>query len=173
MSNASGSEYNPLEKELDDGSDDSVGHQNTKPSTTQKKHDSHVKKGDLEFRRQHHGDRVDEESDDGSDDNFFHQNKWSTTQKNYNRHGQRGEPEFQRNYYGDWQDDELQQQLYELKEENRKLQVELRKLNEAGSRTTKLDLQFSYNWLAAKATFASRITEFCKDYLFPRYKFLD
>ncbi len=49
MSNASGSEYNPLETELDDGSDDSVGHQNTKPSTAQKKHDSHVKKGDSEF----------------------------------------------------------------------------------------------------------------------------
>ncbi len=72
MSNAGGSEYNPLEIELDDGSNDSVGHQNqnTKPSTTQKKHDSRVKKGDSEFQRQHHGDRVDEESDDGSDDIF-------------------------------------------------------------------------------------------------------
>ena len=104
---------------------------------------------------------------------FCHQNKRSTAPKNYNRHGQRGEPEFQRNYYGDWQDDELQQQLYELKEENRKLQVELRKLNAAGSRTTKLDLQSSYNWSAAEATLASRITEFCKDYLFSKYKFLD
>ncbi len=116
MSDASGSEYNPLETELDAGSNDSVGHQNTKPSTAQKKHNSPVKKGDSEFWRQHHGDRVDEELDDGSDDNFCHQNKRSTTPKNYNRHGQRGEPEFQRNYYGEWWDDELQQQLYELKE---------------------------------------------------------
>ena len=154
MSNASSSEYNPLEIELDDGSDDSVGHQNTKPSTAQKKHDSCVKKGDSDFQRQHHGDWVDEESDDGSDDNFCHQNKQSTAPKNYNRCGQRGEPEFQRNYYGDWRDDELQQQLYELKEETRKLQVELRKLNAAGSWTTKLDLQSSYNWSAAKATLA-------------------
>jgi hypothetical protein len=169
MSDASGSEYNPLETELDDGSDDSVGHQNTKPSTAQKKHDSGVKKGDSEFQRQHHGDWVDEESDDSSDDNFCHQNKRSTTPKNYDRHGQRGEPEFQRNYYGDWQDNELQQQLYELREENRKLQVELRKLNAAGSWTNKLDLQSLYNWSAAKATLASRITEFCKDYLFPKY----
>ncbi len=51
MSNASNSEYYPLEIELDDGSNDSVGHQNTKPSTAQKKHDSQVKKGDSEFRR--------------------------------------------------------------------------------------------------------------------------
>ncbi len=51
--------------------------------------------------------------------------------------------------------------------------MELRKLNAAGSRTTKLDLQSSYNWSAAKATLASRITEFCKDYFFPKYKFLD
>ncbi len=72
MSNASSSEYNPLEAELDNGSNDSVGHQNTKPSTTQKKHDSHVKKGDLGFRRQHHGNRVHEELDDSSDDNFCH-----------------------------------------------------------------------------------------------------
>jgi hypothetical protein len=139
MSSASGSEYNPLEIELDDGSDDSVGHQNTKPSTAQKKHDSRVKKGDSEFRRQHHGDRVDEEWDDDSDDNFFHQNKQSTAPKNYDMRGQRGEPELQRNYYGDRRDDELQQQLYKLKEENRKLQVELRKLNVAGSQMTKLD----------------------------------
>ncbi len=116
MSDASGSEYSPLETELDDGSGDSVGHQNTKPSTAQKKHNSHLKKGDSEFRRQHHGDRVDEESDDSSNDNFCNQNKQSTTPKNYDRCGQRGEPEFQRNYYGDWQDNELQQQLYELKE---------------------------------------------------------
>jgi hypothetical protein len=67
----------------------------------------------------------------------------------------------------------LQQQLYDLKEENRKLQVELRKLNATGSWMTKLDLQSLYNWSAAKATLASRITEFCKDYLFPKYKFLD
>jgi hypothetical protein len=147
MSNASGSEYNPLETELDDGSDDSVGHQDTKLSTSQKKHDKCMKKGDSEFRRQHHGDQVDEESDDGSHDNFCHQNNWSTTPKNYNRCGQRGEPEFQRNYYGDQQDDELQQQLYELKEKSRKLQVELRKLNAAGSWTTKLDLQsLSVGW---------------------------
>jgi hypothetical protein len=94
MSNASGSEYNPLVMELDDGSNDSVGHQNTKPSTAQKKHDSHVKKGDSEFRRQHHGDWVDEELDDGFDDNFRHQNKQSTAPKNYDRRRQRGEPEF-------------------------------------------------------------------------------
>jgi hypothetical protein len=94
MSNASGSEYDPLEIELDDGSNDSVSHQNTKLSTAQKKHDSHVKKGDLEFQRQHYGDWVDEEWDDGSDDNFHHQNKRSTAPKNYNRRGQRGEPEF-------------------------------------------------------------------------------
>jgi hypothetical protein len=173
MSNAGGSEYNSLETELDDGSNDSVGHQNTKPRTAQKKHNSCVKKSDSEFQRQHHGDWVDEESDDGSDDNFRHQNKRSTAPKNYDKRGQRGEPEFQRNYYGDWRDDELQQQLYELKEENRKLQVELRKLNVAGSRRTKLDLQSLYNWSAAKATLANRITEFCKDYLFPKYKFLD
>ncbi len=67
----------------------------------------------------------------------------------------------------------MQQQLYELKEENRKLQVELKKLNAAGSWTTKLDLQSSYNWSAANATLTSRITELCKDYLFPKYKFLD
>ncbi len=67
----------------------------------------------------------------------------------------------------------MQQQLYELKEENRKLQVELRKLNRAVSWTTKLVLQSLYNWSAAKATLASRITEFCKDYLFPKCKFLD
>jgi hypothetical protein len=60
-----------------------------------------------------------------------------------------------------------------LKEENRKLQVKLRKLNAAGSWTTKLDLQSSYNWLDTRATLASRITKFCKDYLFPKYKFLD
>ncbi len=98
MSVASGSEYNPLEIELDDDSDDSVGHQNTTPSTAQKKHDNHVKKGDSEFRRQHHGDQVDEESDDGSDNNFCHQNKLSTAPKNYDRRGQRGEPEYERNY---------------------------------------------------------------------------
>ncbi len=85
MSNASGSEYNPLEIELDDSSDDSVGHQNTKLSTAQKKLNSRVKKGDSEFRTQHHGDRVDEEFDNGSDDNFCHQNKRSTAPKNYNR----------------------------------------------------------------------------------------
>ncbi len=38
---------------------------------------------------------------------------------------------------------------------------------------TKLDLQSSYDWSAAEATMANRITEFCKDYLFPKYKFLD
>ncbi len=67
----------------------------------------------------------------------------------------------------------MQQQLYELKKENRKLQVELRKLNAAGSQTTKHELQSLYNWSATKATLASRITEFCNDYLIPKYKFLD
>jgi hypothetical protein len=51
--------------------------------------------------------------------------------------------------------------------------VELKKLNAAGSWMTKLDLQSLYNWSATKATLASRITEFRKDYLFPKYKFLD
>jgi hypothetical protein len=51
--------------------------------------------------------------------------------------------------------------------------VEFKKLNAAGSWMTKLDLQSSYNWSAAKTTLASRITEFCKNYLFPKYKFLD
>ncbi len=51
--------------------------------------------------------------------------------------------------------------------------MELRKLNAAGSQMTKFDLQSSYNMSASKATLATRITEFCKDYLFPKYKFLD
>ncbi len=46
-------------------------------------------------------------------------------------------------------------------------------MNAAGSQTTKLDLQSLYSWSAAKATLASRITEFCQDDLFPKYKFLD
>jgi hypothetical protein len=57
-----------------------------------------------------------------------------------------------------------------LKEKNKKLKAELKASKKSNSRSTKRDIWNANDWTGDEANLADKITEFCKDYLFPCYK---
>jgi hypothetical protein len=67
---------------------------------------------------------------------------------------------------------ELEDKLYKLEENNKKMKAELKVLKKLNSRSKKGDIQNAHDWTGEEANLADRSMEFCKDLLFPRYKFL-
>jgi hypothetical protein len=67
---------------------------------------------------------------------------------------------------------ELEDKLYELEENNKKLKAELKVSKKSNSKSTKGDIQNTNDWTGEGANLADKVMEFCKDFLFPRYKFL-
>jgi hypothetical protein len=67
---------------------------------------------------------------------------------------------------------DLEDYTNELKEKNKKLRAELKASKKSNSHSTKGDFWNANNWTGEEANLANKITEFCKDYLFPHYKFL-
>jgi hypothetical protein len=59
-----------------------------------------------------------------------------------------------------------------LKEKNKKLKAELKASKKSNSQSTKGHIQNAIDWTGEEANLTDKITEFCKDYLFPHYKFL-
>jgi len=65
-----------------------------------------------------------------------------------------------------------EQELDELVDENKRLKSELRKALSSNSRGTKGDIRKDYGWNGEEVNLSDRVSLFCRDYLFPRYKFL-
>ena len=63
-------------------------------------------------------------------------------------------------------------ELDELVDENRRLKSELRKALSSNSRGTKGDIRKDNDWNGEEVNLSDRISMFCRDYLFPRFKFL-
>jgi hypothetical protein len=66
----------------------------------------------------------------------------------------------------------LQDRLYELEESNKKLKAKLMATKQSTNKSTKGEICNANDWTGEEAHLADKITEFCKDFLFPRYKFL-
>ncbi len=66
----------------------------------------------------------------------------------------------------------LEDKLYELDESNKKLKAKLMATKQSTNKSTKGDICNANDWTGEEAQLADKITEFCKDFLFPRYKFL-
>jgi hypothetical protein len=62
--------------------------------------------------------------------------------------------------------------INKLKEKNKKLKAELKASKKSNSHSTKGHIQNANNWTGEEANLANKVTEFCKDYPFPCYKFL-
>jgi hypothetical protein len=67
---------------------------------------------------------------------------------------------------------ELDDKIYEVEENNKKLKAELKALDKSNSRSAKGDIRNANDWTGDEANLADEVMEFCKDFLFPRYKFL-
>jgi hypothetical protein len=67
---------------------------------------------------------------------------------------------------------ELEDKLYKLKESNKNLKAELKASKKTNSRSTKGDIWNANDWTGEEANLADKVIEFCKDFLFPHYKFL-
>ena len=67
---------------------------------------------------------------------------------------------------------DLEDKLYELEENNKKLKAELKVSKISNSKSTKGDIQNAIDWTGEEANLADKVMEFCKDFLFPCYKFL-
>jgi len=65
-----------------------------------------------------------------------------------------------------------EQELDELVDENKRLKSELRKALSSNSRGTKGDIRKDYGWNGEEVNLSDRVSLFCRDYLFPRFKFL-
>jgi len=65
-----------------------------------------------------------------------------------------------------------EQELDELVDENKRLKSELRKVLSSNSRGTKGDIRKDYGWNGEEVNLSDRVSLFCRDYLFPRFKFL-
>ena len=63
-------------------------------------------------------------------------------------------------------------ELDELVDENKRLKLELRKALSSNSRGTKGDIRKDYGWNGEEVNLSDRVSLFCRDYLFPRFKFL-
>ncbi len=66
----------------------------------------------------------------------------------------------------------LEDILYELEESNKKLKAKLMATKRSTNKSTKGKIRNANDWTGEEAHLADKITEFCKDFLFPRYKFL-
>jgi hypothetical protein len=66
----------------------------------------------------------------------------------------------------------LEDKLYELEESNKKLKAKLMATKQSTNKSTKGDIRNTNDWTGEEAQLADKITEFCKDFLFPCYKFL-
>jgi hypothetical protein len=64
------------------------------------------------------------------------------------------------------------QELDELVDENKRLKSELRKALSSNSRGTKGDIRKDNGWNGEEVNLSDRVSLFCRDYLFPRFKFL-
>ncbi len=67
---------------------------------------------------------------------------------------------------------ELEDKLYELEENNEKLKAELKVSKKSNSKSTKGVIRNANDWTGEEANLADKPMEFCKDFLFPCYKFL-
>ena len=65
-----------------------------------------------------------------------------------------------------------EQELDELVDENKRLKSELRKALSSNSRGTKGDIRKDYGWNGEEVNLSDRVSLFCRDYLFPRFRFL-
>ena len=66
----------------------------------------------------------------------------------------------------------LEDKLYELEESNKKLKAKLMATKRSTNKSTKGDIHNANDWTGEEAQLADKITEFCKDFLSPHYKFL-
>ena len=64
------------------------------------------------------------------------------------------------------------QELDELVDENKRLKLELRKALLSNSQGTKGDIRKDNGWNGEEVNLSDRVSLFCRDYLFPRFKFL-
>ena len=60
----------------------------------------------------------------------------------------------------------------DLVDENKRLKSELRKALMSNSRGTKGDIRKDNDWNCEEVNLLDRVSLFCRDYLFPRFKFL-
>jgi hypothetical protein len=59
-----------------------------------------------------------------------------------------------------------------LEENNKKLKAELKASKKSNSKSTKEVIRNANDWTGEEANLADKVMEFCKDFLFPCYKFL-
>jgi hypothetical protein len=67
---------------------------------------------------------------------------------------------------------ELEDKLYKLEENNKKLKAELKASKKSNRKSTKGDIWNANDWTGEEANLADKVMEFCKNFLFPCYKFL-
>jgi hypothetical protein len=67
---------------------------------------------------------------------------------------------------------ELEDKMYKLEENNKKMKAELKSSKKSNSKSTKGDIWNANDWTGGEANLAGKVMEFCKDFLFPCYKFL-
>lgn len=68
---------------------------------------------------------------------------------------------------------DLEDRLIEMEETNRKLKAQLQAAKRITSRgSTKIAIRNDNAWTCDEGNLADKVTAFCKEYLFPRYKFL-
>jgi hypothetical protein len=67
---------------------------------------------------------------------------------------------------------ELEDKIYKLEVNNKKLKAELKASKKSNSRSTKGDIRNANDWTGEEANLADKVMEFCKNFLFSGYKFL-
>ncbi len=67
---------------------------------------------------------------------------------------------------------ELKDKLYKLEDNNKKLKAELKASKKSNSKSTKGDVWNANDWTVEDANLEDKVMDFCKDFLFPCYKFL-
>jgi hypothetical protein len=67
---------------------------------------------------------------------------------------------------------ELEDKLYKLNENNKKLKAEFKASKKSNSRSMKGDIWNTNDWTGEEANLADKVMEFCKDFLFPCHKFV-
>jgi hypothetical protein len=61
----------------------------------------------------------------------------------------------------------LEDNLYKLEENNKKLKAELKASKKSNSKSRKEDIQNANDWTGEEGNLADKVMEFCKDILFP------
>jgi hypothetical protein len=67
---------------------------------------------------------------------------------------------------------ELEDKLDKLEEKDKKLKAKLKASKKTNSKSMKGDIWNANDWTGEGANLADKVIEFCKDFMFPRYKFL-